>query len=208
MTWNKIFLFALCLATCAFSLTAEEALQNSKSWFRKTDTHSFDFRAETFMAQSTASNTQKGHILVSGDNRFRLNISGFTFVSDGKNLWQWNMAQKQVLIKSVEDLESALHPTELLFKYLNCRAISLDTKKWKAKDVYALVLSPEQYAGQFSEMEVWLSKENFSPVRLFTVDAVGNSTWYDISNLKSIKNTKPEEFQFKTPPGVDEIDMR
>ena len=71
-----------------------------------------------------------------------------------------------------------------------------------------LTLSPEQYADQFVEMEVWLSQKDFSPVRLYTVDVMKNSTWYDVSEWKTLKNVKPENFKFKTPAGIDEIDMR
>ena len=71
-----------------------------------------------------------------------------------------------------------------------------------------LKLDPSKYAGQFDQMEVWLSQKDFSPVRLFTVDPTGNSSWYNIINLKVVKKVSPEDFKFKSRKGVDEIDMR
>lgn len=204
----KILAVLFLCANMVFAISATEAMEKSKNWFKSSDTWSFKFRAETFLADSPSSGIQSGELLVGSKNRFRLSIPGITFISDGESLWQWNIEQKQVLIKAVADLESSLHPSELLFKYLNCKALSLKENEWKGKKVYVLTLSPEQYADQFVEMEVWLSQKDFSPVRLYTVDVMKNSTWYDVSEWKTLKNVKPENFKFKTPAGIDEIDMR
>lgn len=204
----KLLVAFLFCANMAFAISAAEVMQKSKDWFKSSNSWSFKFRAETFLSDSPTSGVQKGDLLVGDGNKFRLSIPGITFISDGESLWQWNIEQKQVLIKAVADLESSLHPSELLFKYLNCKVLEMKDGSWKGKDVYVLKLSPEQYKDQFVEMEVWLSKKDFSPVRLFTIDVMGNSTWYDVSQWKVEKNVQLDRFKFKTPKGIDEIDMR
>lgn len=204
----KLLVAFLFCANMAFAISAAEVMQKSKDWFKSSNSWSFKFRAETFLSDSPTSGVQKGDLLVGDGNKFRLSIPGITFISDGESLWQWNIEQKQVLIKAVADLESSLHPSELLFKYLNCKALEMKDGSWKGKDVYVLKLSPEQYKDQFVEMEVWLSKKDFSPVRLFTIDVMGNSTWYDVSQWKVEKNVQLDRFKFTTPKGIDEIDMR
>ena len=69
-------------------------------------------------------------------------------------------------------------------------------------------MDPSKYAGQFTQMEVWISQKDYSPVRLFTVDPSGNSSWYNIVNLKVVKSVSIDDFRYKAIPGVDEIDMR
>lgn len=204
---KKFVLLLLCVQM-SFAVTAKEAMEKSKAWFKSSKTWSFKFKAETFMPSNPGSGVQKGDLLVGEGNRFRLSIPGITFISDGESLWQWNVEQKQVLIKAVADLESSLHPSELLFKYLNCEALEIKETLWKGKNAFILKLSPKQYADQFTEMEVWLSAKDYSPLRLYTVDVMGNSTWYDVSEWTTKKNVKKEDFQFKVPKGIDEIDMR
>lgn len=204
----KFFAACLILVASAFAITADEAMAKSKAWFSSSKSWSFDFSVETVMANSPGVGSQRGSMLVSEGDKFRLSIPGITFISDGVNYWQWNEQQNQVLIKLVEDLESKMHPSELLFKYLNCKALSIKETSWRNGKVWALSLSPSAYAGQFVEMEVWLSQKDFSPVRLFTVDEVGNSSWYDISKLKVVKKVSDADFTFKASPGIDEIDMR
>ena len=55
---------------------------------------------------------------------------------------------------------------------------------------------------------MWLSKKDFSPVRLFTEDPAGNASWYNIIDMKVVKDVSNDDFKYKPVPGVDEIDMR
>jgi outer membrane lipoprotein carrier protein len=163
---------------------------------------------QVFYAESPDIVSQQGSLLVADKDRFKLDIAGIKFYSDGKSLWQYNVEQKQVLIKDVEDLSSSLHPSELLFKYLNCKAEKIGEGDFSGKKLWVLTLNPAKYAGQFTKMEVWLSKQDFSPVRLFTVDPAGNASWYNIVNLKVVKKVNDDDFRYKAIKGVDEIDMR
>lgn len=192
----------------AFALTAEEAMEKSKSWFKSGKAWRLEFQFQVFYSESPDIVSQKGKLLVADGDRFALDVAGIKFYSDGESMWQYNPEQKQVLIKAVEDLSSAFHPSELLFKYLNCKARELKEAEYNKQKLWVLKLDPSKYAGQFDQMEVWLSQKDFSPVRLFTVDPSGNSSWYNIMNLKVVKQVSPDDFKFKSVKGVDEIDMR
>ena len=109
----------------AFALSAQEAMSKSQAWFKTANAWSLDFKLQVFYAESPDVASQQGSLLVAEGNRFKLDIAGIKFYSDGESLWQYNVDQKQVLIKAVEDLSSSLHPSELLFKYLNCKAEQL-----------------------------------------------------------------------------------
>ena len=208
---NPIFFFvAAWLLACpsVFALTAQEAMAKSKAWFKTSKAWSLDFKLQVIYAESPDIASQQGSLLVADGNRFKLDIAGIKFYSDGESLWQYNVDQKQVLIKAVEDLSSSLHPSELLFKYLNCNAEKLGEGEFSGKKLWVLTLNPSKYAGQFTKMEVWLDKKDFSPVRLYTVDPSGNASWYNIVNLKVVKKYSDDEFRYKAIKGVDEIDMR
>ena len=156
-------LVAFLAAQHAFAMTADEALNKSKAWFKSGKAWSLDFKVQVFYADSPDINTSSGKLLVADGDRFKLDMMGIRFYSDGQSLWQWNVDQNQVLIKAVEDLSSALHPSELLFKYLNCKAIKLSEGEFNKQKLWVLKLDPSKYKGQFTEMEVWLSKKDFHP---------------------------------------------
>ena len=205
----RVSLFLLLVATqVVLAVTASEAMEKSKAWFKSGKAWSLDFRVQVFYADSPDIASQNGKLLVADGDRFVLDMAGIKFYSDGESLWQHNIEQKQVLIKAVEDLSSSLHPSELLFKYLNCEANEIAEGEFGGQKLWVLKLDPSKYAGQFTQMEVWLSKKDFSPVRLFTVDPSGNGSWYNIVNLKVMKKVSAEDFKYKPVKGVDEIDMR
>ena len=192
----------------AFALTADEAMEKSKNWFKSGKAWKLEFQVQMFYSETPDIVSQKGSLMVADGDRFTLDIAGIKFYSDGESLWQHNVEQKQVLIKAVEDLSSSLHPSELLFKYLGCKARELKEAEFNKQKLWVLKLDPSKYAGQFDQMEVWLSQKDFSPVRLFTVDPSGNATWYNIMNLKVVKQVSPDDFKYKPVKGVDEIDLR
>lgn len=205
----RVSLFLLLVATqVVLAVTASEAMEKSKAWFKSGKAWSLDFRVQVFYADSPDIASQNGKLLVADGDRFVLDMAGIKFYSDGESLWQHNIEQKQVLIKAVEDLSSSLHPSELLFKYLNCKANEIAEGEFGGQKLWVLKLDPSKYAGQFTQMEVWLSKKDYSPVRLFTVDPAGNSSWYNIVNLKVVKKVAADDFKYKPIKGVDEIDMR
>lgn len=195
-------------AQSVFAISADEAMKKSQAWFKSGKSWSLDFKVQVFYSDSPNIASENGSLLVTEGDKFRLEMGGIRFYSDGESMWQHNVEQKQVLIKAVEDLSSQLHPSELLFKYLNCKATSISTGNFGGQELWVLKLNPEKYAGQFTQMEVWLSQKDFSPVRLFTVDPAGNSSWYNIVNLKVLKNVSESDFKYKSQKDVDEIDMR
>lgn len=205
----RLFAFVLFFAVLpVMSMTADEAMEKSKAWFKSGKAWNLCFRVQVFYVDSPEIASQDGKLLVAEGDRFVLEMAGIKFYSDGESLWQHNVEQKQVLIKAVEDLSSSLHPSELLFKYLNCKAKSISEGEFGGEKLWVLKLDPSKYAGQFTQMEVWLSKKDFSPKRLFTVDPSGNGSWYNIVNLKVMKKVSAEDFKYKPIKGVDEIDMR
>jgi len=204
----RLLLPLLLLAQGAFAVSADQVMKKSQDWFKSGKAWSLNFKLQLFYADSPDIVSQQGSLVVAEGDRFKLDLAGIKFYSDGESLWQYNVEQKQVLIKAVEDLSSALHPSELLFKYLNCKALSVGEGTFANQKLWVLKLDPSKYAGQFTQMEVWLSQKDYSPVRLFTVDPSGNSSWYIIVNLKVVKSVSVEDFRYKAVPGVDEIDMR
>ncbi len=199
----------LCFAVQSiFAISADEAMEKSKAWFKSGKAWSLDFKLQVFYADSPDIASQQGSLMVAEGDKFKLDIAGIKFYSDGESLWQHNVEQKQVLIKAVEDLSSSLHPSELLFKYLNCKAKEIGEGNFNGQKLWVLKLDPSKYAGQFTQMEVWLNQKDFSPVRLFTVDPEGNGSWYNIINLKVVKKISDADFRYKAIADVDEIDMR
>jgi outer membrane lipoprotein carrier protein len=200
-------IFVLLFIAPVLATQADSLLKCSADYFGKDAEVKFNFQMLTRVANTGEEIQKGGTLLTASQNRFALTMPDLQIISDGVNLWQYNPLQKQVLVKLVSDLENKLQPSEILFRYLNTKAVNAKKELWKNKSVNAVSLNPDKYKDQFKAMEVWLFPTDCSPVRLHTIDNFGNDTWYSIENLNKGKFAE-REFKFKTPSGVDEIDMR
>ncbi|MDR2583414.1 MAG: outer membrane lipoprotein carrier protein LolA [Fibromonadaceae bacterium] len=203
----KLFTLLFLLALPVLAAPADSLLQCSANYFGKSAEFKFNFQMLTRVATTGEEIQKSGTLITSNQNKFALTMHDLQVMSDGVNLWQYNPLQKQVLIKLTADLENKLQPSEILFRYLNTKAVNTKNELWKGKNVHALLLNPSKYKDQFKSMEVWLLPTDCSPVRLHTIDNFGNDTWYSIENLNKGKFSE-KEFKFIVPLGVDEIDMR
>jgi len=208
LTMRILFLLLTSALLLHAGTPGDSLLKQSAKLFAGNQGLSLDFEVTALSKATGEASRQKGSLLVGERNRFRLAVAGIEFYSDGVNLWQYNPRQKQVMVKLLSDLQSQFHPSEILFKYQGCKALDLRAETWQGKAVHALKLDPSRYKGQFTEMEVWLEPKTLAPVRLKTVDNLGNLSWYTILNLKRLPRPSDTQFVFKTPAGVDEIDMR
>lgn len=202
-----IILIIILALTPALATQADSLLKCSANYFGKDAELKFSFQMLTRITSTGEEMQRSGTLITSTKNRFALTMPDMQIMSDGVNLWQYNTPQKQVLIKLISDLENKLQPSEILFRYLNTKAISAKKEVWKNKSVHSLSLNPDKYKDQFKSMEVWLNQNDCSPVRLHTIDNFGNDTWYSIENLTKEKFSE-KDFKFKAPLGTDEIDMR
>lgn len=187
---------------------AEEALRKSAAFFREAKAISLNFRVRIHYEVTGEQASHEGDLLVGQGDRFRLRIPGQQHFSDGVNLWQFNETQKQVLLKSLLDLEGAFHPSEILFKYLKCKPLALEREVVNGKNLLHLKLDPKGHITSLTQMSVWLDPANHSPVRMKTVDITGNQSFYEIFRLQRNPPVNENDFTFRIPPGVDELDMR
>ena len=207
--FQKILTTAItALAVNALAAPADSVMTLSKKWFDSGKAWNFDFKIRVDYAGSPQTGYQSGNLLVTGKDMFRLQLQGMVIYCDGTNFWQWNQEQRQVLLKLLEDMESNMHPSEILFKYLQCKPLSMKQDKIGKKSANVITLDASKYGKDFAEMEVWLSTKDASPLRLVSVDRLGNVSTYEVSNLKRLDKVNKEDFILKPEKGVDVIDMR
>jgi len=203
---HKIWALIPILALQLWAGPADDILRKSGEKIHHAKYWSLHFTMEASLAGK--SNSYTGDLLLGPNDRFHLTIPGQEYVSDGATLWQYNRAQKQVMVKNVADLQGAMHPSEALFRYLKCKPISLKQGTDGKETLHIIKLDPQGQVKGFTSMEVWLKASDLTPLRLITVDRTGTTALYRISELRENPPLQEKDFQFKATPDVEEIDMR
>jgi outer membrane lipoprotein carrier protein len=192
------------LAGFAMALTPEEALQKSALFYRSGENISFSFKVDIEYEVTGETAQYEGSVLVAGKDNFILKTPTLEVYSDGVNMWEYRPKAKQVLIKSLLDLENSLHPSDILFKYLECKPLVVT----KSPQGLVLSLDPKGKIKALENMKVWLKLSTFEPTRLETIDVSGNKSVYSLKKIKKNIKIALNHFEFITPKGIEEIDMR
>jgi len=207
----KVIFFALSISVLSLVHAAESpdsVLALSASTLKSAAVWSLDFQVDVRDAAGKLQSSSKGSLLLGSGDRFRLRIPGQEYTSDGISLWQYTQAQKQVLIKSLADLEGAMHPSEALFRYLRCKPVALSKAQMQGKTYHLLKLDPAGQMKGYTALDVWLTEDKAMPVQLAMKDGAGSVISYRISNLLKNPQVTDSDFKFKSKGDIEEIDMR
>ncbi|MGL1936479.1 MAG: outer membrane lipoprotein carrier protein LolA [Fibrobacterales bacterium] len=194
--------------TAKAPITAQQALDKSSTFFNTLTTFSLSFKVKTLYDITEEEKEYTGTLMVGPKDKFVLDHSELKMVSDGVTLWEHRKAHKQVLIKSLIDMESGFHTSEIIFKYLKCTPLTIAHKKEKNTPYLVLTLDPSKQITYLKGMKVWLDPTDFSPKRLKTIDVSDNVSWYTIDNFKSNPPVNDKTFTYTPALTLETIDMR
>ncbi len=151
--------------------------------------------------------TQKGQFWLSKPDRFRLSASApisQTIVSDGENLWTYDLDLEQVIITPLRR-EAANIPLLLLARDPEKLGNTYDIEYFEDADRKHFIFLPldkTQVIGSFT-----LSFFGNLPVRLIFQSAMQQPTVINFYNVSTV-HVDAEWFNFKIPDNVDVIDDR
>src|SRR5687768_7260284 len=83
---------------------ARAALRQAVVFHRQAKDIAFKFDAEVYNADLDKRDSYRGRLLLKDSTRFRLEIPGGTYVSDGKSFWEYHPKNKQVVVRDAEDM--------------------------------------------------------------------------------------------------------
>jgi outer membrane lipoprotein-sorting protein len=202
-----LILFSLLSTTTLWALDPAELLAQSAKNFTQHSDWSLNYQLR-MQHQSTGEVTQQqGALALSSKDRFYLQTQDLEVMSNGVDLWEYHVPARQVVVKSLLDLDHSMHPSRILTSYLRCKPIGVEMQELLGNQVPVVQLDPTGQINTLQAMSVWLDPKEFTPLRIHTLDLAGNQTWYDLSRLER-KKFVADFFDFKIPAGVEELDMR
>lgn len=198
---------ALCawLPATADAATAQEQLHAFVSSVTAA-TGSFT-QATTGGAQSQPRAPQSGTFSFQRPGKFKWSVQKpyeQLIVSDGKQVYQYDPDLAQVTVRKV-DQAIGTSPAAILFGSGSLEQ-SFDVSALPAKDgLEWLRAKPRTTDAGFSRVDIGF-KDN-QPVRIELLDAFGQTTRVDLSNIAPNPRISAQDFQFTPPKGVDVVNM-
>jgi outer membrane lipoprotein carrier protein len=186
---------------------ARAALRKAIAFHREAKDLSLKFKASVYNSALDKQDKYDGKLLLKGA-KFRLEIPGGTYVSDGDSYWEYHAQNHQVILKRAKDIQDQPLPGDVLLRFLDSDPISISRTKAGGKECLELRLDPSHAMKNLDSLAVLLGRSDFSVQRISSRDVSGNEAEYTVTSVKRNAGLKDGEFAFAIPKGTDVVDMR
>lgn len=184
----------------------EEVTQKTKAY--KSINLEFNYQMEN--ADANINEITTGKATMSGD-KYRLDISGQTIISDGLIVWTVLNDAKEVQVNDVAEGDDVFTPTKLLTSYGEQYKSKLIPKitSLLGKNVHTLELTPNQNKS-FDKVNLYIDKDKMQLFVIEIFDKSGSKYTYKITRFETNQPVDDKTFIFseKEFPGYYVIDMR
>jgi outer membrane lipoprotein-sorting protein len=187
---------------------AKEALRKAVRFHREAKDLTLKFKASVYNASLDKQDQYQGKLLLKGASKFRLEIPGGTYVSDGESYWEYHAQNKQVILKSAKDMDDKPLPGEVLLRFLDSDPLSVGRAVDGGKEFLEMRLDPSRAMKNLDSLAVLLDRSDYSLHRISSRDVSGNEAEYTVTTVKRNAGIKDKEFTFAVPKGAEVVDMR
>lgn len=175
-----------------------EALSSLQAEFTQTMSSAFSDQAAT----------SSGTLTLSGD-KYRVETTNQTLVTDGTTTYVYLPAEKQVLINTASTDETSFSPSEFLLNYDERFDVSGVTEtQVDGRAHYKLTLSPKRDDSFFQEATLWMRDSDAVITRLEVLDVNETRMTFELKNIQLDPSLPGDIFTFTPPEGVEVIDLR
>jgi chaperone LolA len=187
---------------------AAEALRKSIAYHREARDLALKFSASVYNAALDNRDEYAGRLLLKGADKFRLEIPGGVYVSDGKTYWEYHAKTGQAIRRDAADREGAPSPGEVLLRFLESDPLSAAPVRDHGKEWIGLRLDPARAMKNLDSLAVLLDKSTYALHQVSSRDVSGNEARYTVVSVKRNSGLRDREFAFEPPKGVEVVDMR
>ena len=148
----------------------------------------------------------RGTLKAKKGNKFIVGTPSNTIICNGKNVWNYNEAEKKVVISSYDDNSKSASVENFFFSFFkNYKPESLQNEK----NTYILTLKPApgNSDAQYKQVRLWAASGNLSIQKLEFDDGQRKQTWL-LKQVKLNPDLPNKLFEFTPGKGVEVIDTR
>lgn len=154
--------------------------------------------------------TERGHMSVKKPGKMRWTYTSpeeKVFVSDGKKLYAYVPADRQVRVSDLPPADEATTPVLFLTGRgdLTRDFVASYSERYARPGSYALELVPRRAEGEYDWLVLVVNRDTLKIERLVTGDRQGGTSTFDFHNLEENVGVPERAFAFSIPRGVDVI---
>jgi len=205
-----LFILLILPTGTPFAETSEQqALDSIQRQYEKVSTFEADFTQRSYVKMMNQTQSVKGTVKIKKPGKMKW-VYGAPdtqiLISDGKNLWLYVPEEEQATKVPVESIYSSNTPALFLAgkgkltQSLNVESVSEENKN------ILVTLVPKNDDQGLARLILHADKKNYQITGSTVYDKLGNKTEIRFSQIRINREIPEEQFQLKTPPGVEILD--
>ena len=200
----------LALPGTLFSETSEQqALDAIQRQYEKVSTFEADFTQRSYVKMMNQTQSIKGTVKIKKPGKMKW-VYGAPdtqiLISDGKNLWLYVPEEEQATKVPVESIYSSNTPALFLAgKGKLTRSFNVESVSEENQNILVTLVPKNEDQG-LARLILHANKKNYQITGSTVYDKLGNKTDIRFSRIRINREIPEEQFQLKTPPGVEILD--
>lgn len=170
-----------------------------------------DFALKIANASNKVLGTKKGNVLLKGDS-YRIMLDGQEVYCDGKTIWTYNEATKEVQVNDYQPESGALSPAKLFTNFYDKDFLyRLDGKdKFNGRAVDVIEMTPLDKSKPFFKVMAQVDVQHKNLVSMEIFEKGGNRYTYQVEKFTPNVAVAGSDFVFnqQSHPGVEVVDLR
>ena len=200
----------LALPGTLFSETSEQqALDAIQRQYEKVSTFEADFTQRSYVKMMNQTQSIKGTVKIKKPGKMKW-VYGAPdtqiLISDGKNLWLYVPEEEQATKVPVESIYSSNTPALFLAgKGKLTRSFNVESVSQENQNILVTLVPKNEDQG-LARLILHADKKNYQITGSTVYDKLGNKTEIRFSRIRINREILEEQFQLRTPPGVEILD--
>ena len=177
-----------------------------RSMYNDSKTITTDLEQSIFWTVREKTTRKKGTLIIAPGNRFNVNLSDETLVSDGTIYWQYSKKNNQVVIRNITDLDISSLPATILSRFLN--DYTFTEKEQKGKTTILEWIADNSKKSAHQNVSLMVSTKTGIVQSLSFSDENGNIHTYRFKHTVFNRSVPEKTFTFKVPADANIVDNR
>ena len=165
-------------------------------------TASANFDLSIYWSVREKTESMRGTMAFAPGGKFRIDLPSANYVCDGKKLWQYNHAAKQVIIDRAGDLDEKSFPSAII---AGCFSYSF-SEKAQSRGQTELEANLEGKNINYDAISIFVDSRTCQLEKIATTDRSGNTSTYLLKSFAVGGKAKLPSFTFEIPKGSNVID--
>jgi outer membrane lipoprotein carrier protein len=201
-----------CIPVTSALVAAEDAqaiLERVKKKYDSIHDAQLTFLRRESIALTKTQQSVGGTLFIKKNNKYRVELSDRTIVTDGSTVWSYIPANKQVLVNTFKLDDNALTPDKVLAAAPKDYSASIvGEEKIGKTPTRVLRLVPNDQASLVETMKLWIDSGTWLIKKVEIVDVNGKQTVYQVNEMKTNIGIPDSRFTYEVPKGVETVDLR